>query len=249
MKLPLRSIGAALPVLLWYLLGDVCGVLAEDLLPTLSAVVRAVEERVVRGRLTADLLATASRWLIGFALGAAVGTLLGVLLGLSFTLRELFSLPIEFLRALPVTAMLPLFLLLFGVGEVSKIAMVALPCLLLLAVHTEGGIRRTSIARLEMAKSFGASRLQCFFHVTLPEVIPSLLLGFRLALSLALVVAVVSEMFLGTEQGLGQSIYEAYMMNRPELLYAYLLVIGLIGYLAARSTELLERKALYWSGV
>jgi NitT/TauT family transport system permease protein len=99
-----------------------------------------------------------------------------------------------------------------------------------------------------MLQSFGATPFQIFRYVTLPETVPALLLGLRLALALSLVVSIVAEMFIGTSAGLGQRIYEAYMMGAVDDLYAHLLAVGALGFFSASVLQHFEKRSLRWAG-
>ena len=243
-----RILGLCLPFLFWITLADILNLTPTEFVPTFGSVYLALFTMYEDGLLEKDLIATIYRWLSGFLIGSIAGVSIGCLVGQSKILRELLSMPIEFLRAIPVTALLPLFLLVFGVGNPGKIAMAAFPSALMLIAYTEGGLRRCSRARLEMASSFGASSWQSFRHVSFPELIPSLLLGLRLALAFSLVVSVVAEMFIGTEYGLGQRVYEAYMLSTAERLYAYILLMGAMGYLSSLFIRKVETRSLFWVG-
>ena len=241
-----RMLGVIFPIALWFLLTDGFGLVSPSLLPSLSETFHLVESQWQRGFLLQDSTATLYRWFCGCALGLLSGIFGGYLLSLSATFRGLTSASLEFFRALPVTAILPLFLLLFGVGDAGKIAMISFPTFLLLTSYVDAAIRSCSRTRFETLRSFGATRLQCAYLLILPEITPTLLLGIRLSLALGLVVAVVSEMFIGTEHGLGQKVYESYMMNNVSSLYAHIVVIGLLGLFSASVVQLLELQTSTW---
>lgn len=232
----------------WYLTADVFVMYSPMLLPPLERVLQKLYMLLTAGTLVTDLVATLYRWGIGFSLGAIVGIFFGLILGSSRFVYALFELPIEFLRSLPVTAIFPLFLLMFGIGDESKIAMAFLPTCLLVLVNTSYGVMFASPERRRMAKAFGASPFQIFSRVIVFEAIPQIFIGLRLAVSLSLVVTVVSEMFIGTDFGLGQRVYDSYLTNAVTALYAVLILLGVMGYLLNKILLFIEKRYIFWAG-
>jgi NitT/TauT family transport system permease protein len=188
------------------------------------------------------------RWAIGFSLGVSTGILLGLILGLSTRLRSFFEFPLEFCRSLPITAIFPLFLIVFGIDDPSKIAMAFTPTFLLMAVNTSYGVLLTDPTRRRMAAVFGATRFQTFGKIIVMDALPQVFVGLRLALTQSLIVVVVSEMFIGTDYGLGQRVYDSYLTNSVSTLYALLIVLGVIGYLFNRVLLFAEARFVFWAG-
>jgi sulfonate transport system permease protein len=219
-----------------------------SMLPSLSDVLSRVLSLLVDDVFLADVFFTVRRWLSGFILGVMAGTLIGLCIGHSVRLRTLLEFSIEFLRAIPVTAIFPLFLLTFGIGDSSKVAMAFLPTFLLMLVSTSYGVTLVEPARKRMAKAFGASPRQIFWRVTFMDALPQIFVGVRISLSQSLIVTVVSEMFIGTEFGLGQRVYESYLINSVNTLYSILIWLGLIGYIVNKGTLSVERKLVFWAG-
>lgn len=247
-KTGLPLLGCLMLAGVWLAVADVGRLTSPLILPPLTEVLLRLTELSHQETLALDLGYTLWRWSLGFALGVFLGVTGGLVLGVSSTLYRVFEFPLEFLRAMPVTALFPLFLLIFGIGDEAKVAMACLPAGLLLCVSTAAGVRQSDQARLRMARVFGATRLQIFRSVVLFEALPSICTALRLALSLSLVVTVVSEMFIGTDIGLGQRVYESYLTNSIESLYALLLVLGVVGYGLNKVALLLERRFVFWTG-
>ena len=126
--------------------------------------------------------------------------------------------------------------------------MAAFPTCLLMIVNSAYGVFNVTPERRKVARVFGATSMQIIRKVDLPEALPQVFIGLRLSLSLSLIVAVVSEMFIGTDIGIGQRIYDAYLTNSAASLYSYLLLVGLMGYVINKFAMLLESKVIFWAG-
>jgi len=241
------AIGPGLLLIAWIAFGDVGGA-NRDLLPGFIETVRTLGSLLIHGQLLADILATAQRWLIGYVLGGAAGLCVGLAIGSSRRLYDSTEFLIEFFRSLPVTAIFPLFLLLFGIGDGSKIAMVFAATVFVVILNAAYGVFHASPARRAMARSFGATPIQVFVRVTLPDALPQAAIGLRTALSLSLIVVVVAEMFIGTETGLGQRIYNSYAIDAISSMYAVILLLGVFGFVVNKSFIACERQAFRWVG-
>ena len=231
---------------LWVLITDL-GLASPILLPSLEVVLTKLYTMAMGGKLHPDVLATLMRFFSGLFLGAVLGAFAGLILGVMPKLYSALELPIEFFRSLPVTAIFPLFLMIFGIGDASKIAMAFLPSFLIMLINAAYGVKHAAPERLRMARVFGASPRQCFFQVTLLEALPQIFIGLRLALSTALIVTVVAEMFIGTEKGLGQRIYDSYLTSATPTLYAILIVLGLMGYWLNKIILWIENRFIFWA--
>ena len=240
--------GVLLLPLIWMICADFFGLVSPLLLPSLNDVVKRLYSLITSGTITLDLFATMYRWAIGFGLGVSTGILFGLLLGASSRLRSFFEFPLEFFRSMPITAIFPLFLIVFGIDDPSKIAMAFTPTFLLMVVNTSYGVLLTDPTRRRMATVFGASKFQIFRKIIVMDALPQVFVGLRLALTQSLIVVVVSEMFIGTDFGLGQRVYDSYLTNSVATLYALLIVLGVIGYLFNRALLLAEAKFVFWAG-
>ncbi len=235
-----RCLGFLIVLVLWFVSADSMHLVDSSLLPNLIEVWHAIVSDVVSGEVANYVLPTMYRWIPGLIYGATLGTVFGLILGLNPILANVVKGPLEFLRAIPVSALIPLIFLLFNTGDESKIFMCFLPSFLLLVVYSESGVKRISKARVEVFQVMGASKSQKFFKLVLWETLPTTLLGLRLAFSTSLLVAIVSEMFMGANFGIGQRIYESYMYNNTIQLYALITIVGILGYLGSSFLESLE---------
>jgi ABC-type nitrate/sulfonate/bicarbonate transport system permease component len=240
--------GALLLPLVWVLSSDAFELASPLLLPTLTNVFERLYLLIVSGAIFNDLFATIYRWAFGFSLGVSSGLVFGLLIGFSAKLRSFFDFPLEFFRSMPVTAVFPLFLLIFGIGDPSKIAMAFTPTFLLMVVNTSYGVTLSDPTRRRMASVFGATTFQIFHKIIIMDAMPQIFVGLRLALAQSLIVIVVSEMFIGSEFGLGQRVYDSYLTNSMSTLYALLVILGVIGYLLNRAFLFAEARFVFWAG-
>jgi len=238
-------LGPVALVVVWQAFAQIAN---ADLLPTPVMVTERLVSLMQTERFGIDLISTLYRWFAGYLAGCIVGTPIGLLLGARPTLYRSSEFLLDFFRSLPVTAVFPLFLLLFGIGDASKIAMVFAATVFVVALNGAYGVLNSTPVRIRMAHTYGASEWQIFRHVVLYEAAPQLLIGMRTTLSLSLIVVIVSEMFIGTRYGLGQRVFDSYQTNVIVDLYAFLMVIGLIGYVANKVFALVERRFIYWAG-
>ena len=232
----------------WLICSDIIHLASPLLMPTLTSVLNRLNNLVCVESINQDLIATTSRWIIGFILGSLAGIGLGLALGVSTRLKKLLEFPLEFLRAMPVTAIFPLFLMIFGIGDSSKIAMAFMPTFLLMTINTTYGVSLSDPTRRKMARAFGANKFQIFRTIVIMDALPQIFVGLRLTLSQSLVVIVVSEMFIGSDHGLGQRVYDSYLTNSVTTLYAFLIILGALGYFANKFLLELEAKLIFWTG-
>ncbi len=240
--------GVLLLPLVWMLCADVFKLASPLLLPSLTSVIQRLYALIVSGTISQDLFATMYRWAVGFTLGVSTGILVGLLLGVSSGIRSFMEFPLEFSRSMPITAIFPLFLIVFGIDDPSKIAMAFTPTFLLMVVNTSYGVLLTDPTRRRMAAVFGATSFQIFRKIIVMDALPQIFVGLRLALTQSLIVVVVSEMFIGTDFGLGQRVYDSYLTNSVSTLYALLIVLGVIGYLLNRALLFAEAGFVFWAG-
>jgi NitT/TauT family transport system permease protein len=242
--------GFALPLAclaLWYLVTGL-KLVQPLLVPSPTATFKRLVALFLRENLTSDIGATAWRWGCGYVLGCLIGVPFGLFIGNSRRVYAATYPTLDFFRSLPVTALFPLFLVLFGIGDNAKIAMAFTAALFVVILNCAYGALQAKETRLRAARVFGASEGQVFRWVVFFEALPQTLAGMRTALSLCLVVVIVSEMFTGTTLGLGERVYNAYTVNDTEMLYAVLVLIGLLGYLINRGFVWAETRIVFWTG-
>lgn len=217
-------------------------------LPTPWTVAKALVSGLLSGQLARDLGATILRSLTGFTLSAFIGVPLGLVIGRIPRLADASQPTIDFFRSIPATALFPLFLFAFGLGDPAKIAIVIYACSLIVLVNTAYGALQVKAPRLLSATVMGASRWDLFWKIVVPESAPGIFAGLRIALSLSFVLIVVTEMFIGTTVGLGYQIINSQMVYRIPDMYAGIVLAGLVGYLGNSTLLSMERRVLHWVG-
>lgn len=212
--------------------------------PPPSSVVGAIVGLMRTGELPADIAATASRVLVGFALGFVPAALVGLLMGLSPVLRAIL-LPLASLTyAVPKLAVLPLFLVIFGLSERSKVAMIVASTFFFVLLNAMAGVLAIDRLHLDVARSFKASGWQIVRTVALPGALPFVIAGARLALVSALLVAVGSEFVIPGGAGIGTRIWLSWQVLDIERMYAGLIAAALLGILLNGLMDELERRLL-----
>jgi len=199
------------------------------LLPSPAATFAALWHGMDGGPLGHDFVKTVYRTAAATAIAAVIAIPLGVVLGSSEKLYRSLEFVIDFFRSTPASAMFPLFLVLFGVGDETKISVAAFGAILVILFNVAYGVMNARKTRLLAAKAMGASRLRVLFDVMLLESPPQTFVGLRNGVSLALVIIVVAEMFIGSQDGLGHSVFEAQQLFDMPQMYAAIFAAGALG--------------------
>lgn len=192
------------------------------------------------------LFASMTRVYGGFALAALVAVPLGLLIGRNEQVRALLDPFLQLMRPIPVTAWLPLSMILFGLGPRSAFFLVFLGAFYPILLNTVFGVRSVEKRLFEAASMLGCSGTAQFFRVVLPASLPSIFTGLRLGLGLAWFVIVVGEM-TGVPQGLGAVIMDGRTLSRTELVICGMIVIGIAGFISDRIIVALMNRLLRWS--
>lgn len=235
----LPAVAAAVAVLVWEALSR-AGALSALFFPAPSCTLRYLAGAVADGELAADVGSTLGRLLVAFVMGAVPGMALGMAMGWSARLRKVVDPFIAAFHPVPKTALLPLFMVILGIGETSKVAIAALAAFFPVLISSMAGVRQISPVHFEVARNYRARPAKVFTRVVLPGSLPLLLAGLRLGFNSALVVTVAVEL-LSARTGLGARLWQAWETMRTEELYAALAVTSAIGigmnYILRRATE------------
>jgi NitT/TauT family transport system permease protein len=218
------------------------------LLPSPISTFRSLWQGMDGGPLGFDFVKTVYRTAASTAIAAVIAIPLGIVLGSSEKLYRSLEFVIDFFRSTPASAMFPLFLVLFGVGDETKISVAAFGAILVILFNVAYGVMNARKTRLLAAKVMGASRLRVLFDVMLLESLPQTFVGLRNGVSLALVIIVVAEMFIGSQDGLGHSVFEAQQLFDMPRMYAAIFAAGVLGYGLNLLFLLIERRFVHWSG-
>lgn len=221
------------------------GLIPEHVLAAPSVVLVTMLGMVRSGELPANLVVSFWRVASGLGVGVGLGILLGLVAGLSRQGEVLVDPLMQIKRTIPVVALAPLFIVWFGIGETPKIALIAFATLFPVYLNLYNGIRGVDKRLVEGALSFGLNRTQLILHVILPGALPSLLLGLRYALTVAIVMLVIAEQ-INASAGLGFLINNARDFMRTDIIVVCLMVYALLGLAADLIVRSIENHALAW---
>jgi ABC-type nitrate/sulfonate/bicarbonate transport system permease component len=237
------AVGAAL-VVFWQLIADM-KILSPAFFPGPDRTWKAFARAAASGDLAPRVYATVWRMLIGWALASVLGILLGSLIGSSPRLRRLLGPMLEFLRPLPASATIPIFIVLLGLTNAMVLTVVAFGALWPMLLGTVHGFAAVEPRLYEVARVLHLSKASVIWKIALPSALPDILAGLRLSLTVALILTVVCEMLVGVD-GLGSwTLISARAFRSPDL-YAGVLLLGFIGYLGASILTLASNRLLVW---
>ena len=185
------------------------------------------------------------RALSGFGLAAAAGVLAGMLMGRSRWVAGLLDPLFSGSYAVPKLALFPIFIFVFGIGSLSKVALIFLECLYPIVIITSQGARSVNRVLLWSAQNMGASRAAVLRRVVIPATAPYIFAGFRVALPVALIVVIITEM-VSSADGLGYVVVYALSSLKTDRMLAVVVVIALLGWLLDRALVALRNRAVYW---
>jgi NitT/TauT family transport system permease protein len=196
--------------------------------------------------LLTHVAASLSRVFGGFMLAAVVAVPLGIVLGRSVVLARFVDPTLQFLRPVPVTAWLPLAMILFGVGPRAAVALIFIGTFFPILINTVDGVKYVEPRLIEAAEMLGTARAAILTRIVMPAALPSIFTGLRVSLGFAWVLVVVGEM-TGVPQGLGAAIMDARNLSRTDLVIAGMFFIGILGFTSDRIVVAIGRRALWWN--
>jgi ABC-type nitrate/sulfonate/bicarbonate transport system permease component len=237
------AVGVVL-VLVWQIVADM-KILSPAFFPGPDRTWKAFLRAAASGDLAPRVYATVSRMLMGWALASVLGVLLGSLIGSSPHLRRLLGPMLEFLRPLPASATIPIFIVLLGMSNAMVLTVVAFGALWPMLLGTVHGFEAVEPRLYEVAKVLHLSKASVILKIALPSALPDILSGLRLSLTVALILTVVCEMLVGVD-GLGSwTLISARAFRSPDL-YAGVFLLGIIGYLGASILTMVSNRLLAW---
>lgn len=214
-------------------------------LPRPSDVMKTLGELYSSGLLYKHLSLSLSRLVIGAALGASVGVSVGVVIALFSYIRAGLVPLIAAIFPIPKIALLPLFVIWFGIDEGSKYALIAFGTFTPTVVATYGAVDNVDRSLIRMGQSFGLSWFSIVRKIVLPGAMPGILSGLRISLAIAIILLVAAEM-LGAQYGIGAYILEAGSLYDLERLFAGVVILSLLGVIVSAVIGLIERRLLGW---
>lgn len=240
--IPFIFVGVAL--LIWELAAR-SGLWNRLLFPSLANISRELVLFFTSSTYLMEAWVSLYRALGGFALAAAVGIFLGILMGRSKLVAGLLDPFFSGTYAVPKLALFPIFIFVFGIGSLSKVALVFLECLYPIAIMSYQGARSVNRVLLWSAQNMGASRGATLRRVVIPATAPFIFAGFRVAVPVAMIVVVITEM-VASADGLGYLVIYSLSSLRTDRMLAVVVVIAILGYLLDKAVVLARDRLIYW---
>jgi len=246
-KVPLALTGPVLLLAIWWVAAQ-ADLVSEKLLPGPVETLGALWTSLLSGDMMLDIGPTLLRTVYAFLIAAGIGIPIGIVLGSSPSLYRTMEVVIDFFRSTPVTAVFPLFLLIFGIGDAAKISVAAFAAGLIVLFNVAYGVMSARQTRIMASKVMGASRPRILKDVMFFESLTQTFVGLRTGVSIALVVIIVAEMFIGSDNGMGHRIIDAQQVYDLTDMYSSILVTGAIGYGFNRLFLGLDKRLIHWAG-
>jgi ABC-type nitrate/sulfonate/bicarbonate transport system permease component len=215
--------------------------------PPPSAIVHQFTALIASGELGTNIMASLKRLALGMLLGGVPALFLGLAMGVSRPLRAAIDPLISATYPIPKSAILPLVLLIFGLGEMSKVVMVALGAFYPIIINTVVGVANIDKIYLDVGQNYRASRWQVFRTIALPGALPSIMAGVKLAVGMGLILIAISEM-VAANDGIGYMIWNAWQVLTVDTMYVGLLVIAVLGFLFSVLLDEIEHRLIPWKG-
>ncbi len=221
------------------------GVVSSLFLPAPSAIINALLEMIADGEIGVSLAASLYRILAGFFVGSLIGLAVGLVTGTSALMDKIGTPIVNAIYPIPKIALLPLFILWLGIGELSKVTIIALGVFFPVAMNTYSGVKNVDTLLLKVAASFNASWWMTMKSVILPNALPMIFAGLRLAAGTSLLLLVAAEM-IAAQVGIGALILHYGDLMITDKLMAGVIVLSLLGLVFNLILQFVERKAIPW---
>jgi len=239
------SIASPLGLMLAWELAARTGMIDVRFFPAPSDIIVKLIEMARSGELTENVLISLQRIVLGFLLGGVPAIVIGVAMGIWRPVRALVDPLIVATYPIPKSSLLPLILLIFGLGEMSKVMMVAIGVFYPMAINATAGVLQINQIYLDVGKSFKASPWDTFRTIALPGALPFIMTGVKLGAGLALILIAIAEM-VGAKSGIGYMIWSAWETFAVAKMYVGLFVIALIGFAISLLLNEIERWVIRW---
>jgi NitT/TauT family transport system permease protein len=215
-------------------------------LPPMTDILPIFGSLIVSGEIFPDLISSLVRLAAGLAIGMAVGIPLGLVSGRNRPVEEFITPLLSALYPVPKAALMPIIMLWFGAGDLSKILVIVLSVSLPLVYHAQQGARAVDEKMIWSAQAIGCSSLRRLLIVILPAALPEILTGTRVAIVIGVIVTITSEMIV-RQSGLGNYLFTALDMGQYALTYAVILIVAVIGFLLDWLFEIVRRRLTLWA--
>ncbi|WP_328751821.1 ABC transporter permease [Streptomyces sp. NBC_00285] len=213
--------------------------------PPLRTILRTFPDVWTGERLRHDVLPSMWRLTAGYALAAVIGVAVGTVIGTYRRVRALCEPVLEFLRAVPPPVLIPVIMLFAGIGDTMKVTVIASGCVWPILLNTVEGVRAVDPVMLETARSYGITGPSRLRHLVLRAASPQIFAGLRQALSIGIILMVISEMFAASN-GIGFTVVQFQRSFAVPDMWTGIIVLGLLGYLLSVVFHLVERRVLAW---
>jgi NitT/TauT family transport system permease protein/taurine transport system permease protein len=237
----LSAASLVLAFLIWQLLSTF--IFNPFLIPPPLEVIRTAIPMIMSGEIFADVSISMSRILVGFFSGSLIGVIFGVLLGRIRVLHELLDPIMELLRYLSPTAMIPIAVIWFGIGEMSKYFLIFWGTFFIVLINTTAGVWRAPITRQRAAECLGANRLQIFLMVLIPSAVPYIVTGMRVAMASSFMSIIPAEI-LAADSGIGYLLQKSSMLLQTNRIFVALLTICILGFAVDRLFRFFVQRVL-----
>ena len=231
-------------LMVWQLASD-AGLIDQRYVPSPVAIAEAGWSLAASGELGKHIWASLRRLAVGFVLGAVPGILIGIVMGLSRWVRAVLDPIIAALYPIPKVAILPLLMLVFGLGDASKAAVVAMSVLFLTIINTTVGVVQLDRIYFDVAQNYGTPWHKLFTRVILPGALPTIFAGLRISLGVSLVVLVSAE-FVASNSGIGYLIWSSWQTLVVENMFVGIIVVTILGVLSTFLLHEVERLLVPW---
>ena len=240
-----KALSVALILVVWQLIVALGG-MNPLFLPSPASVLVAGWELIRSGQLPWAVLVSLNRIVQGFVYGSLAGIALGLLAGAIRWVDDVVDPWVAAIYPIPKSALFPLFLLWFGLGDSSKIVTISVGVLFLVLINTVTGVKSINPLLLKAAQDLGATRAQVFVKVILPGALPNIFTGLRLGIGMALILVFITEIE-ATKAGLGFLLWEAFQLLDTKQVFAGVVTFGVLGILSSWALQWLERVCCPWA--
>ncbi|NWJ46865.1 MAG: ABC transporter permease [Chloroflexi bacterium] len=243
----IKVVSVATPLLLlgvWEILSNL-KIIDVRFFPAPSAIFSKLWDLFQSGEIWDHLWASIGRTVYGYIWGVVPGVIIGIVMGISPIVRAAIQPLVDATFPIPKIAIFPLFLIIFGIGDGSKIAIIAVAVFYIVLINTVSGVANIPSIYIDVGQNYRASRWLFFRDIALPGALPFIFAGLKLAMGIALIVLVSAE-FVGARSGLGYLVWSSWSVLLVEDMYAGLLIIAVLGLLSTYALNYIERVVIPW---